>query len=218
MARLARIYKPAPVLSDPLDIVLWDNIGYLIDDARRATLFAEFEARVGLSAAAIARAPRAVLLDIAKRGGMNPETRIERWKAIAKIVATEAEGDLRAALKARPTAKARALLKKFPAIGDPGTDKVLLFSGLDVRPALESNGVRTMLRLGLCAEGRSYGATYKAAVAALGAGGVPTKTWLVTAYSILRAHGQALCKRAAPLCVSCPLDSLCGHVRIKAAF
>ena len=218
VAKLARVYKPAPMLGDPLHIVLWENIGYLIDDERRAALFAEFEARVGLSAAAIARAPRAVLIDIAKRGGMNPDTRVERWRAIAKIVIDEAEGDLRAALKAWATAKARTLLKKFPAIGDPGADKVLLFAGLDVRPALESNGVRTMLRLSLCVEGHSYAASYKAAVAALSAGGEGTKAWFITAYSVLRAHGQALCKRAAPLCAACPVDASCGHVRIKGQY
>lgn len=148
IARLTRIYRPARALSEPLQLILWENIGYLIDDERRATLFAEFKERVGLTGSDIARAPRSVLLDIAKRGGMNAATRVERWRAIGEV-ATAAGDDLRAALRALPLRKARALIKKFPAIGDPGADKVLLLSGIDSRPALESNGLRVMLRLGI---------------------------------------------------------------------
>ena len=32
----------------------------------------------------------------------------------------------------------------------------------------------------------------------------------------LRAHGQAVCKRAAPLCLACPLDENCGHAVVSA--
>ena len=83
VAKLAKIYKPARALRDPLQLILWENIGYLIDDERRASLFAEFKSRVGLTAGEIKRAPSNVLIDIARRGGMNPQTRVERWRAIA---------------------------------------------------------------------------------------------------------------------------------------
>ena len=107
------------------------------------------------------KAKDSVLADISKRGGMNPGVRVERWRTIAAIAATSSgNGDLKSALKALPTLKARALLKKFPAIGDPGADKVLLFSGIEVRPALESNGLRAMLRLGLAPVERTYAASY----------------------------------------------------------
>lgn len=36
VARLKRVYRPQAVPRDPLQIILWENIGYLIDDERRA--------------------------------------------------------------------------------------------------------------------------------------------------------------------------------------
>jgi endonuclease-3 len=218
IARLARIYRPARTLSEPLQLILWENIGYLIDDEHRAALLSEFKERVGLTGSEIAHAPRSVLLDIAKRGGMNAETRVERWRTIARIAREEAGDDLRATLKALPLPKARLLIKKFPAIGEPGADKVLLFAGRDVRPALESNGLRALLRLGLSTEQHSYAASYHAAVATLRAEGEQTRNWYMSAYSALRAHGQALCKRSSPLCVACPLDATCAHARLSGSY
>lgn len=216
--KLARCANTPLALTDPLALIVWENIGYLIDDEKRAGLFAEFERRVGLDAAAIARAKPATLLDIAKRGGMAPEKRVERLREIAKIVIENADGDLAARLKSLPAAKARALLKSFPSVGDPGADKIMLFAGVDVRPALDSSGVRAMLRLGVAREGATYGASYKAAVAALAEHGTNTRTWFMKAYHALRSHGQTLCKRTSPLCVACPLDKACAHERLKGQY
>jgi endonuclease III len=218
VAALAKLYRPGRILSDPLQLILWDNIGYLIDDERRAALFDEFAERVGLDAEAILKAKASVLSDIAKRGGMNPGQRVERWKTIASICASQPGGDLFATLKGLPAPKRRALLKKFPAIGDPGADKILLFSGLEIRPALESNGLRTLLRLGLTPVEKSYGATHKAAVAVLAAEGETTRAWFMRAYSALRAHGQTLCKRTTPQCLACPLDPTCAHVMMASGY
>jgi endonuclease III len=215
---LARRTPPVRALSDPVHLILWENIGYLIDDERRAGLFAEFEQRIGLDATSIARARRAPLLDIAKRGGMGADKRVERWREIAKIVRDQAQGDLAAALKALPVPKARALLKSFPGIGDPGADKILLFAGRDIRPALDSNGLRTMLRLGLSLEGTSYGASYKAAVRTLSERGVKTRAWFIKAYETLRHHGQTLCKRAGPNCLACPLSKACARAELKGQY
>ena len=71
VAALAPLYPQGPALSDPLALILWENVGYLIDDERRAALFAEFAERVGASAQAIDRADGATMLDIARRGGMH---------------------------------------------------------------------------------------------------------------------------------------------------
>ena len=46
VAMLARLYPTGTPLTDPLSILVWDNIGYLIDDARRTDLFAEFGMRL----------------------------------------------------------------------------------------------------------------------------------------------------------------------------
>jgi len=216
IAQLADLYPPSrPELTDPLQLILWENIGYLIDDDRRAALFEEFGARVGLSAARIVAADGSVLLDIARRGGMRPETRVDRWRTIAGITLDRCDGDLDRALRALPLPKARALLKAFPALGDPGADKVLLFSGIAPRPSLDSNGVRVLCRLGLVAEQRSYAATWRAAVGTLTSQGITCRDDLIVAYVVLREHGKALCKRGGPICAPCPLDAVCAHAPVN---
>ena len=212
VATLKRRYQPASPLTDPLQLILWENIGYLISDEKRDALFAEFGERVGYDARAIEGASHATLLAIAKRGGMRPEARVERWREIARLVLDSVDGDLAKRLAALPVAKARALLKKFPVIGDPGADKILLFSGVDARPALDSNGLRVLVRLGLAREGKSYASTYRSAAEALAEHGRKDRAWLTDAYLALQAHGRTLCKRAGPECLPCLLDAVCAHV------
>jgi len=211
VGRLAKLYRPADPLTDPLAILVWENIGYLIDDALRAELFAEFTKKIGLTAHRIANAPMPILSDIAKRGGMHPQKRAERLIDIGRLAIRECDGDIVGKLHALPLPKARGLLKKFPSIGDPGADRILLFSGVAPQPCLESNGLRALVRLGFCAEGKSYAQTYKGAIAALTAEGSSDAEWLKRAYLVLREHGKSLCKRSAPLCEPCPLDAVCAH-------
>jgi endonuclease-3 len=211
IATLSSLHSISDQPDTPLALIVWENVGYLIDDERRNALFGEFAKRVGLDAARIANAPAAVLTDIARRGGMNPQTRVERLKRIGELAISECDGDLAGRLRGLPLAKARTLLKKFPGIGDPGADKILLFANIAARPALDSNGLRAMVRMGFCAEEKSYGQTYKAAVAVLAKDGRPDAAWLKRAWIALREHGKALCKRAAPICEPCPLDRACAH-------
>ena len=208
---LKRMLRVASAPDEPLPMILWENIGYLVDDARRRRLFDAFDAAVGLTPEAIAAASDAVLLPLAHEGGMRPETRVERWRTIARIVLDRCDGDLEAALRSLPPPRARALLKMFPMIGDPGADKVLLFAGIAVRPCLESNGVRALARLGFFGEQASYDRSYKAAVAVLEATGRTDRAWLVDAHERLRALGKTTCKRGAPICAACPLDATCAH-------
>jgi hypothetical protein len=208
---------PAPVVpTDPFQMILWENIGYLIDDPRRRELFDAFEATVGLDPVAIADAADAVLLPLAKRGGMRPETRMERWRTIARIVLERCDGDLDRTLRALPLAKARTLLKMFPVIADPGADKILLFSGVAARPSLESNGVRALVRLGFVKEQVSYTASYKAATGVLAAAGGSDRAWLVDAYVLLRELGKTVCKRGEPICAACPLEPICPRLAVRA--
>ena len=117
----------------------------------------------------------------------------------------------RRGLRTLPLPKARALLKKFPSVGDPGADRIVLFCGIAALPSVDSNGMRTLVRLGFCAERKTYAQTYKTAVAALHDAGQDEAAWLTRAHLLLRAHGKALCKRAAPICEPCPLDKSCAH-------
>jgi hypothetical protein len=61
------------------------------------------------------------------------------------------------------------------------------------------------------AEEKSYAQTYKAAVAVLSREFGLEADALKRAYVVLREHGKALCKRAAPICEPCPLDRACAH-------
>jgi endonuclease III len=211
IARLAPLYPTPEPLRDPLAIMVWENVGYLIDDTRRGELFAEFKKRIGLKAAQIANAPGPVLGDIAKRGGMHPQKRADRLREIGRLAIAECDGDMMGRLRALPLAKARTLLKKFPSIADPGADRIVLFCGIAAQPAINSDGLRAMVRLGFCAEQKAYSQTYRAAIEILRRDGLPDAAWLERAYLVLRAHGRALCKRSAPICEPCPLDRACAH-------
>lgn len=213
---LKRAFKALPVPTEPLQMILWENIGYLVDDPRRRNLFDALETCVGLDPGAILGADDAVLLTLAKRGGMRPETRVERWREITRIVSTQCDGDLDQMLRALPLAKARALLKTFPVIADPGADKILLFSGIAVRPSLESNGLRALARLGFFKEQSSYNRSYRAGIEVLIDGGRPDRDWLVDAHVPLRELGKATCRRGEAICAACPADPICVHAAVSA--
>jgi hypothetical protein len=57
--RLEKHYgQPAPLrITDPLEIILFDNVVYLADDQKRATAFAALKKRVGLQPDKILAAP-----------------------------------------------------------------------------------------------------------------------------------------------------------------
>jgi endonuclease III len=213
--RLSEMYTVERALADPFLHILWDNIGYLIDDDRRAALFDEFQQTVGFDPAAILSAPDSGLLAIARKGGMNPDARVERWREIAGIVVQECRGDLSGFLRTLPPARARAFLKRFPAVGDSAADRVLLFCDLDVRPSVDSNGLRVLVRLGLVPLAASYAATYKTAVATIAQNAARGRDWLMACHTLLREHGRNLCKRNNPRCIACPLDSVCTHAPAK---
>src|SRR5438477_8276268 len=48
---------PEPPLADPLQIIIWESIGYLVEDDRRALAFEELRKKVGFSPDRILAAP-----------------------------------------------------------------------------------------------------------------------------------------------------------------
>ncbi len=216
VATLSGVYSPPRPPSDPFLHILWDNIGYLIDDQRRRRLFDAFADEVGLDPVRISEAAEGRLMVLAEQGGMRPDVRIQRWRTIAALVDAHAQGDLDGALRALPLAKARSLLKQFPTIADPAADKILLFAGIAPAPALESNGVRVLARLALFRESRNYAASYRAAIAVLASDGEAGFDWLSQAFLVLREHGKTLCKRGEPHCSPCPLSEGCAKVSVRA--
>ena len=191
-----------------LDWILWENCAYLVNDEKRAKAYRALADATKLRAVGILALPRSELLALARLGGMIAEKRVEKLLAIAHLVQDEHGGDLEAAL-ALPLAKARRAMKRFPGIGDPGADKILLFTGTHALPALESNGLRALVRLGYAREETSYARMYRTGVAALAPHAERGCAWLMRAYDVLRAHGQRTCTHNAPACDACMLAEEC---------
>jgi endonuclease-3 len=217
VAHLKRHYgQPAvPPAKGPFELVLWENACYLLPDERRLEVFESLRREVGLTAAAIDAASDKVLLPLAKRGGMRPETRVFRWREIARITLNQFCGDLDSILKL-PYAAAKKALKQFPTIGDPGAEKILLLCGVANGLPLESNGLRVLVRLGWGWLQKDYGKTYRSVQDALKPE-LPAKAEaLKEAHLLLRTHGKTLCKDAAPLCHQCPVSAECKYAATTA--
>jgi len=205
-----------PPAKGPFELVLWENACYLLPDERRREVFEAVRREVGLNAAAIFAASDKVLLQLAKRGGMRPETRVLRWREIARITLQEYAGNLNSILKL-PYAEARKALKQFPTIGEPGAEKILLLCGVSSGLPLESNGLRVLVRLGWGRLQRDYGATYRSVQAAVKPALPSGVARLRQAHLLLRMHGKELCKDKAPLCHQCPVSAGCSYARNIAA-
>ncbi len=78
----------------------------------------------------------------------------------ARLTIAEFDGDLSNLLRL-PAKEALKQLMRFPMIGQPGAEKILLFSGLLPVLALESNGLRVLIRLGFGTEDKSYSTMYR---------------------------------------------------------
>jgi len=191
-------------------MILLENVAYLVSDERREQAFNALCERVGLSPPEILTAHEERLMEVARLGGMHPAARVEKLRRIAQIALQEFDGDLGAVLK-QPIARAKKSLRKFPGIGDPGAEKILLFSKTQPVLALDSNALRVLLRLGYGEERKSYAATYRSAQEAIASELKRDFDWLIAAHQLLRRHGQELCKTAEPLCASCPLKSSCRY-------
>jgi len=199
-----------PPAKGPFELVLWENACYLLPDSRRAEVFEGLRREVGLTAEAIWKADQAVLLPLAKMGGMRPETRVFRWREIARITLQQFGGNLDGILE-RPYAEAQKALHQFPNVGVPGAEKILMFCGMASGLPLESNGLRVLTRLGYGRVQKSYGAMYQSVQVDIAAEVPRTPAALSRAHLLLREHGKTLCKTNGPMCHQCPLDNQCPH-------
>ena len=126
---------------------------------------------------------------------MKPEMRAEKLLDCARL-----------AVEAGVTEKT---LRKFPSIGEPYADRILLFNGKKVTLAPDSNALRVLLRLGYGEESKSYATTYRSVCAATAAE-LRDAAFAQRAHVLLRRHGQEVCKRSAPRCEVCPLRAQCA--------
>jgi endonuclease-3 len=198
--------KP-PKLNGPWEMILWENVAYLADDDRRQQAFQTLKKRIGTQPTQILSASDEALLEVTRHGIM-PEQFAEKLRKCAKLVLEEFDGDLRPVLKL-PFPKAKKALQNFPGVGEPGAEKVLLFTRSYPVLALESNGLRALLRLGFGQEKKSYSMTYRLVQQAAGDGLDEDYSRLIEAHLLLRKHGQELCKRTKPECGVCPLAADC---------
>lgn len=219
MARLPRLLRslrrlygaPPPPITDPFAVVLYENVAYLANDDRRDEAFRMLREATGLSPARILAAPREKLLALARKGIL-AEDRVRRLRQAAEIAIEEFGGDLDEVVR-RPVPQAMKALRRFPSIGEPGAEKILLFTGRVPVLALESNGLRALLRIGYGKEGSSYSASYRSAQRLAQEELPRTCRALIEARELLRRHGQVLCRRASPLCERCPIAGDCAYFR-----
>jgi len=210
---LAGLYgRPRPpAVRDPFEQILWENLAYLASDERRAEAWKRFKAEVGTTPADVLAAPRSKLIEVG-RAGIVPANSAAKLVEAAAIAVEEFGGTLKPILKL-PLPEARKALRKFPSIGEPGAEKILLIAGSHPVLGLDSNGLRPLLRLGFGKEDKSYGKSYRSVQEALAPGLPLDVAFLTEAHQLLRRHGQELCKTNHPKCEACPLKKECAYYR-----
>jgi len=217
VGKLAKHYGPpqAPPAKGAFEMILWENVAYLAGDEQRGEAFALLKKKVGTSPAKVLDASKAALRAVAEHGIL-ADRFAGKLRDVARIALEEFDGDLDSVI-AGPVPAARKALQRFPGIGRPGAEKILLFLRRHASLAVESNGLRVLTRLGIIRPEKSYAAGYalaqKAAADELGDDfGV-----LITAHLLLRRHGQELCRRSGPACGRCPLAPLCLYLAERSA-
>jgi endonuclease III len=168
VSRLERHYgKPARLRStDPFDMVLWECCAYLVDDGRRRKVYDRLISATGGNPERIAAMQPAALAQVIKEdGGMRPAMRAEKLQRAADLVLDAGRRVLTALCRSDPK-RARMILKKFPGIGDPGADKILMVQGSLKSLAPESNAARVLCRLGFGTPDPRYDRMYRSVIAA----------------------------------------------------
>ncbi len=200
---------PLPT-TDPFELILWENVAYLAPPARRAAAFQLLKREVGTSPAEILAASDAALERVTAHGILKSRF-AAKLRTCATIAIESFGGNLRPAVFG-PLRTAKKALRRFPGIGEPGAEKILLFAGAQTLLAPDSNALRVLARLGFIKEEPSYSRMYAASrevERSIGANAAKMRE----AHQLLQHHGQTLCKRTAPACQSCPLATRCAFLR-----
>lgn len=201
---------PLPTV-DPFELILWENVAYLAPPARRRQAFELLKRTVGTAPAVILTAKHSALERVTAQGILK-STFAAKLRECASIAVNEFGGDLGAAIRG-PVDMAKRALRSFPGIGEPGAEKILLFTGQQALVAPDSNGLRVLVRLGLVRDEKSYARTYAASRQV--AKDLPAEPGVMQqAHLLLQQHGQTLCRRGAPRCGECPLAFACAYARV----
>lgn len=210
VAALEQLYgaPPAPRPSGVFELVIWENAAYLVDDERREEVFARLENEIGIDPAAILAAAPEVLARVLEGGGMHPQRRADKLHRAAEIASELGLDEIERQVREDPD-RARRSLRRFPGIGEPGADRILLLARARRTLATDSNALRVLVRLGFAREESSYARTYRGAAKALEDELSDDFDWLIRAHQLLRTHGKELCRRT-PDCDPCPLAEGCA--------
>jgi endonuclease-3 len=194
---------------DPYKFIVWWHCGYPASDRTCEKGWQHLNAEVGTAPDEILHATPKRLAAVLKTGGLIPELRTERLREIAVRVKTEFGGDLRREL-VEAGANAKNILKSFPGIAEPGSERILLFSGLEAVAAVPSNGTQVLVRIVQGTEQESYAKAYLTSQEAITAE-VPRTDARQRAYLLVKVHGQETCKRTKPKCEQCPVNADCAY-------
>jgi endonuclease III len=217
VALLRKEYGPAapPPVSTAFELVLWEKVAYLATDERRALAFKALRKRVGTTPQAIIDADPTLLREIAAiGGGIEIEARARRMQDAAAFVLDELGGSLDAVLT-RPPRDAMGALQQIYGIGEPGAERILLLMRAQKVLPLDSNGARTLCRIGYGSDNKNYATMYKSVRAATAPELVADFDWLIDAHLLTRRHGQEVCKTTSPHCEVCVLNAECNYARAR---
>ena len=201
--------RPDRAPSDPLELILRENVVYLADDAHRAAAFELLRERIGTRPDQILAASDEAMENVTHSAGILPQLQVEKLRRVAQL-ASEMNLDETVRL---PLREAKKALMRFPGTGEPGAERILLFSRSYHVLAMDSNALRVMLRLGFGQEHRDYRKSYRSAQEAVARELPGDFDTLIKAAQLLRIHGQRLCRRSNPKCFQCPLRNSCAFAQ-----
>jgi endonuclease-3 len=202
--------------TDPYRFLVWWHCGYPPSEERCSRGFESLSHAVGITPEKLLSATSARLTRALKAGGLVPQLRASRLKVIAASVRDDYAGDLLGALRRLAPAESRAALRKFPGIGAPGADRILLFAGIEPVAAVPSACPHVLVRIASGREPDRYTATYVQAQRILATGVGNDFAGLIRAYLLLQRHGRSLCKRSNPNCSACPIADHCAYFAVTA--
>jgi len=197
-----------PPASNAFELVIWEKVAYLATDERRAIAFDLLRRSIGLTPEKILAAPRARLIDVLATGGIGAPERANNLREAAELAVADGNGSLDS-LCDLPLVDAKRALKRIRGIGDPGAEKILLFTRRHPVMGLDSNALRVLTRLGYGREAKSYNATYKSVTDAASPQLDGDIDRMIEANLLLRQHGQTICKTTRPKCSECALRTRC---------
>lgn len=196
--------------ADPYLFLVWWHCGYPPSEERCSQGWKALNAEVGVAPDDLLSAPSTRLARVLRAGGIVPDVRARRLKELARRISTAFPGSLHAQLRALPLREARAALRKFPGIGNPGADRILLFGDIAPVAAVPSACPHVLVRIESGRESAAYTVIYARAQRTLEAQLPATGSDRRRAYLLLQRHGRTLCKRTNPRCSACPVAADCA--------